>query len=62
MITNQMLDYIYDTHEHKLLNPNHDILSPANLQTYFTKKKYLFSSLLLHSYLSNCIEVVQSLL
>jgi len=34
MITNQMLDYIYDTHGHKLLNWNHDILSPANVQTY----------------------------
>lgn len=38
MITNQMLDYIYDTHGHKLLNWNHDILSPANLQTYVDAK------------------------
>lgn len=44
MITNQMLDYIYDTHEHKLLNCNHDILSPANFQTYFRKEIPIFIS------------------
>ena len=33
MITNQKLDYIYDTHGHKVLNWNREILSPANLQT-----------------------------
>ena len=36
MITNQMLDYIYNTctHGHKVLHWNHEILSPANRQTY----------------------------
>ena len=34
MITNQMLDYIYNVHGHKVLNWNHDLLSPANLQMY----------------------------
>ena len=29
-----MIDYIYDTHGHKVLNWNHEILSPVNLQTY----------------------------
>ena len=34
MINNHMMDYIYDTHGHKVLNWNHEILSPVNLQTY----------------------------
>ena len=34
MITNQMLDFIYNVHGHKVLNWNHDLISPANLQTY----------------------------
>ena len=34
MINNHMIDYIYDTHVHKVLNWNHEILSPVNLQTY----------------------------
>lgn len=34
MITNQMLDFIYNVHGHKVLNWNHDLLSPANLQIY----------------------------
>ena len=34
MITKEMLDYICNTHGHKVLNWNHEILSPANLQTY----------------------------
>ncbi|XP_068737629.1 trichohyalin-like [Montipora capricornis] len=34
MITNQMLDFIYNVHGYKVLNWNHDLLSPANLQTY----------------------------
>ena len=34
MITNQMLDFIYNVHGHKVLNWNHYLLSPANLQTY----------------------------
>ena len=34
VITNQMLDFIYNVHGHKVLNWNHDLLSPANLQTY----------------------------
>ena len=34
MITNQMLDFIYNVHGHKILKWNHDLLSPANLQLY----------------------------
>ena len=34
LITNQMLDFIYNVHGHKVLNWNHDLLSPANLQIY----------------------------
>ena len=34
LITNQMLDFIYNVHGHKVLNWNHDLLSPANLQMY----------------------------
>ena len=34
MINNHVIDYIYGTHGHKILNWNHEILSPVNLQTY----------------------------
>ena len=34
MVTNQMIDYIYNIHGHKVLDWNHQVLSPANLQTY----------------------------
>ena len=34
MITNQVLDLIYDTHKDKVIAWNHDILNPAKLQTY----------------------------
>ena len=34
MITNQIPDFIYNVQGHKVLNWNHDLLSPANLQTY----------------------------
>ena len=34
MINNHMIDYIYDTHGHKVLNWNHEILSPVNLQMH----------------------------
>ena len=35
MIANKMLDFIYIVHRHKVLNWNHDLLSPANLFFYF---------------------------
>ena len=34
MITNNVIDYIYDTHHHKITNWNNDILNPAALQIY----------------------------
>ena len=34
MITNQMIDYVYGVHGHRVLNWNHEVLSPVNLQTY----------------------------
>ena len=34
MINNHMIDYIYDTHGHKVLNWNYEILTPVSLQTY----------------------------
>ncbi|XP_068734110.1 uncharacterized protein [Montipora capricornis] len=34
MVTNQMIDYVYNTHGHKVLQWNHQVLSPANLQSY----------------------------
>ena len=40
MINNHMIDYIYDTHGHKVLNWNHEILSPVNLQTYVNAIKF----------------------
>ena len=33
-ITNNIIDYIYDTHHHKITHWNNDILSPAALQIY----------------------------
>ena len=32
MITNKVIDYIYNTHHHKITNWNNDILNPAALQ------------------------------
>ena len=34
MINNNVIDYIYDTHHHRITNWNNDILSPAALQIY----------------------------
>ncbi|KAK3727215.1 hypothetical protein QZH41_020352 [Actinostola sp. cb2023] len=34
MVTNQVLDHIYDTHGHKVLQWNHELLNPVKLQTY----------------------------
>lgn len=34
MITNLVLDYIYDEHSHKVMQWNHVLLSPANLENY----------------------------
>ena len=34
MVTNQMIDYVYNTHGHKVLQWYHQVLSPANLQSY----------------------------
>jgi len=34
MITNQMIDYMYNFHENRVLHWNHEVLSPANLQTF----------------------------
>ena len=34
MITNTVLDYIYETHSHKIINWNNDILNPPSLQMY----------------------------
>ena len=34
MITNQMVDFVYNVHGHRVLNWNHEVLSPVNLQTY----------------------------
>ena len=34
MITNQMIDYVYNVHGNRVLNWNHEVLSPVNLQTY----------------------------
>ena len=33
MVTNEVLDFIYNTHNHKITEWNHALLSPA-LQTY----------------------------
>ena len=34
LVTNQMVDYSYSHHRHWVLQWNHDVLSPANLQSY----------------------------
>ena len=34
MITNNVIDYIYDTHHHKIPNRNNDILNPGALQIH----------------------------
>ena len=34
MVTNKVLDFIYDTHSHKITDWNHALLAPALLQTY----------------------------
>ena len=34
MVTNKVLDFIYDTHGRRIKEWNHDLLSPASLQTY----------------------------
>ena len=34
MITNKVIDYIYDTHHRKITNWNNGILNPVSLQMY----------------------------
>ena len=34
MVTNKVLDFIYDTHGRRIKEWKHDLLRPANLQTY----------------------------
>ena len=34
MITNQTIDYVYNVRGNRVLNWNHDVHSPVNLQTY----------------------------
>ena len=34
LVTNQMVDYIYSHHGNRVLQWNHEVLSPANLQSY----------------------------
>jgi len=34
MITNEIIDYIYNTHHHKIADWNNDILNPVALQMY----------------------------
>ena len=34
MVTNKVIDFIYDTHGWRIRQWNHDLLSPARLQTY----------------------------
>ena len=34
MTTNHMIDYVYNVHGDRVLNWNHEVLSPVNLQTY----------------------------
>ena len=34
MVTKQMIDYVYNIHGHKVLEWNHQVLSPANIQTH----------------------------
>ena len=33
-VTNKVIDFIYDTHGRRVMEWNHDLLSPARLQTY----------------------------
>ena len=33
MITNQMIDFVYNVHTNRVLNWDHEVLSPVNLQT-----------------------------
>lgn len=34
MISNEVIDWIYNTHHHRITQWNHPILDPASLQTY----------------------------
>ena len=34
MITNEVLDFVYETHKDKILDWNHDLLHPNKLQRY----------------------------
>ena len=34
MITNAVVDYIYEMHDERITTWNHQLLSPENLQTY----------------------------
>jgi hypothetical protein len=34
MVTNEVLDFIYETHKNRITDWNHDLLSPIKLQTY----------------------------
>jgi len=34
MVTNQLLDHVYNHHAHRITQWNHNILSPVKLQTY----------------------------
>ena len=34
MITNQMIDFVYNVYGNRVLDWNHEVLSPVNLQTY----------------------------
>ena len=34
MINNKMIDFIYDTQGHRLIQWNHQILNPESLETY----------------------------
>ena len=34
MITNTVVDYIYEMHNERITTWNHQLLSPENLQTY----------------------------
>ena len=34
MITNQMIDLVYNVHRNRLLHWNHEVLRPVNLQSY----------------------------
>ena len=34
MITNEVLDYVYESHSHRILQWNHELLSPVKLEEY----------------------------